>query len=428
MRRPTARFESLTAWLEWQETLHPSAIDLGLERVGRVADRIGCRRPAACVISVAGTNGKGSSIALLEAVLLHAGYRVGCYTSPHLHRYNERVRIQGEAVSDQSLCEAFALVDQARGCDTLTYFEFGTLAAFDILRRARLDVAVMEVGMGGRLDAVNILDADAALITSIGIDHTQWLGPDRESIGREKAGILRAGKPAVCGDRDPPASLIQSAGECATRLHILGADFDFGTDGRRWDWRGEHLTYRDLPRPRLAGAHQLANAASVLMVLELLQDRVAIDRQAIVDGLFMTQLPGRIETITGKVEQVLDVSHNAQAAGALFDTLARRTTRGATYAVIGMMADKDVEGFARVLDPAITHWYAAGLAVPRASAPEALAQRIAASVGADRVSSHRNLAQASEAVWSRVQSGDRVVVCGSFYTVAEWTSLNSAFE
>ena len=267
------RFSSLEQWLQWQETLHPVSIDLGLERVARVADRLQCRSPACIVVSVAGTNGKGSSVAMLEAILLRTGYRVGCYTSPHLFRYNERLRLQGEEIADAALCEAFARVDQARGADTLTYFEFGTLAALDIMARETLDIAVLEVGLGGRLDAVNVVDADVALITSIGIDHSEWLGMDRESIAREKAGIMRASRPVICGDTDPPDSLLAGARRLGAPCRVRGADFRITEAGRGWHWQGEHSSYRDLPRPALAGPHQLANAASVLMVLEMLHKK-----------------------------------------------------------------------------------------------------------------------------------------------------------
>jgi dihydrofolate synthase/folylpolyglutamate synthase len=422
------RFSSLNDWLEWQETLHPSSIDLSLERVGQVADRLQCREPAKVVISVAGTNGKGSSVAMLEAILLRAGYRVGCYTSPHLFRYNERLRLQGESISDSALCDSFARIDHARGENTLTYFEFGTLAALDIMARESLQVALLEVGLGGRLDAVNVVDADAALITSIGIDHTAWLGRDRDSIAREKAGIMRPAKPAVCGDADPPASLIAEANRIGALWRVLGADFSIKQAGRRWHWQGQRSSYRDLPEPALPGAHQLANAASVLMVLEMLRTCLPVTQTAIESGLKWVRLLGRIETVPGRVEQVLDVSHNAQAAQALADALRQRPLSGKTHAVIGMLQDKDTESFVRMLEAAVSRWYPVGLQTDRAATAQQLARRLASVVGLERVTTCESVTGAFKRLKAEVRPGDRVLVCGSFYTVAEWASLQADFE
>ena len=422
------RFSSLNDWLEWQETLHPSSIDLSLERVGQVAEHLQCRAPAKVVISVAGTNGKGSSVAMLEAILLRAGYRVGCYTSPHLFRYNERLRLQGEPISDSALCESFARIDHARGENTLTYFEFSTLAALDIMARESLEVALLEVGLGGRLDAVNVVDADAALITSIGIDHTAWLGRDRDSIAREKAGIMRPAKPAVCGDADPPASLIAEADRIGALWRVLGADFSIKQAGRRWHWQGQRSRYRDLPEPALTGTHQLANAAGVLMVLEMLRKCLPVTQTAIESGLKWVRLPGRIQTVPGRVEQVLDVSHNAQAAQALADALRQRPLPGKTHAVIGMLQDKDTESFVRVLEAAVSRWYPVGLQTDRAATAQQLAQRLASVVGMERVTTCESVAGAFKRLNAEVRPGDRVLVCGSFYTVAEWTSLQADFE
>jgi dihydrofolate synthase/folylpolyglutamate synthase len=429
MSQGSPRFDSLHEWLQWQETLHPSSIDLCLGRVARVADHLKCRAPARVVISVAGTNGKGSCVALLEAILLRAGYRVGCYTSPHLFRYNERLRLQGQAVSDQALVDAFDRVDRARHGQTLTYFEFGTLAALDIMCAEQLDVAILEVGLGGRLDAVNIVDADVALLSSVGVDHTDWLGCDRESIGREKAGIFRPAGPAVCGDPAPPSSVREEAGRIGAGLRVLGRDFTLQQAGRGWHWQGQRGRQRDLPLPSLAGAHQLANAASVLMVLELLTDRLPVTRKAIDAGLRWAHLPGRIETIAGKVEQVLDVSHNAQAAEALVDALRRMPLAGRTHAVLGMMRDKDAESFVRVLQPLVDRWYTVGLHIARASPPEELAARVTAVVGsAQAVSCCTTVAEALAAIQRRIGTGDRVLVCGSFHTVAEWTGMKPRFD
>jgi len=424
----TPRFSSLNDWLGWQETLHPSSIDLGLERVGQVAERLQCREPAKAVISVAGTNGKGSSVAMLEAILLRAGYRVGCYTSPHLFRYNERLRLQGEEVSDSALCESFARIDHVRGENTLTYFEFGTLAALDIMARESLDVALLEVGLGGRLDAVNVVDADAALITSIGIDHTDWLGRDRDAIAREKAGIMRPAKPAVCGDADPPASLIAEAYRIGALWRVLGADFSIRQAGRRWHWQGPHSSYRDLPEPALAGSHQLANAASVLMVLDMLRACLPVTQTAIESGLKWVRLAGRIQTVPGRVAQVLDVSHNAQAAQALSDALRQQPLSGKTHAVIGMMQDKDTESFVGALEAVVSRWYSVGLQTDRASTAQQLARRIASVIGLQRVTTCASVADAIKRLKAEARPGDRVLVCGSFHTVAEWASLNPEFD
>ncbi len=418
-----ARFSCLQDWLDWQETLHPESIELGLTRVGSVADRMGCRQPAPVVISVAGTNGKGSSVALLEAVLIRAGYRVGAYTSPHLFRYNERVRLLGEAVDDSMLCDAFERIDTQRGDISLTYFEFGTLAALDIFSRQSLDVAILEVGLGGRLDAVNIVDADIALITSIGIDHTAWLGNDRESIAREKAGIMRAGRPAVCADSHCPAALEEEARRVGACLYRLGNEFRLSRSGRHWHWQGPGSSFRDLPAPALPGAHQLANAAGVMQVLELLRDKLPVSRKTLADGLKWVSLPGRIQRIPGSVEQVLDVSHNAQAAEALADALRQSPVAGRTHAVLGMMQDKDIDPFLDPLLELVDVWYATGLSIDRAFAGDELQKLIGQRVAGQPVHGCKTLIDVLDCLQPAVQAGDRVLVCGSFHTVAEWSAL-----
>lgn len=423
----TPRFLSLQDWLDWQETLHPTAIDLGLERVSRVADRLACRMPAPIVISVAGTNGKGSCVAMLEAILLRAGYRVAAYTSPHLYRYNERLRFDAEPVSDAQLCEAFARVDAARGEQSLTYFEFGTLAALDLMSRGKPDVAVLEVGLGGRLDAVNIVDADVALITSIGIDHTDWLGPDRDAIAGEKAGIMRAGRPAVCADDDPPPGLIDAAARCGADLAVAGRDFSITEEGGVWRWQGHALRLDDLARPALAGAHQLANAAGVLAVLEALEPRLDVPRSAVVTGLQCVSLPGRVQRIAGPVEQVLDVSHNAQAAQALARALEGLPVSGRRFAVLGMMRDKDAGSFVQPLLECVDVWYVTGMQIARASSAQMLAGQLAGQLRPEAMVVCANMPEALAALKEVVQAGDQVLVCGSFYTVAEWSALGPEF-
>ena len=419
------RFHTLEQWLRWQEQLHPASIDLGLVRVGVVADRLGCRAPAPVVITVGGTNGKGSSVAMLDAILRKAGYRVGCYTSPHLFRYNERLKLQGEAVADKGWCEAFARVDQARASETLTYFEFGTLAALDIMQRSSLDVAILEVGLGGRLDAVNIVDADAALVTTVDIDHTDWLGNNREDIAMEKAGIFRPGRAAICGDSQPPSSLRAEADRIGANWFALGDAFRILEAGRLWHWQGVGRHYTDLPAPALAGAHQLANAAAVLMVLESLQAELPVSEQAIKTGLRRVELPGRIQRLPGKVEQVLDVSHNTQAATALVDALRKFRVPGSTWAVIGMMRDKPLQEFVAVLKDVVQHWCPVGLEVERACSCEDMMRGIEAVCGAASMLACAAMPAVRAQLRQHVQNGDRILVCGSFYSVSEWVALNN---
>jgi dihydrofolate synthase/folylpolyglutamate synthase len=412
------RFPTLEAWLGWQETLHPSAIDLGLERPGRVLKALGLAQHKHLLITVAGTNGKGSSVAMLEAILRAAGYRVGCYTSPHLLRYNERVRIDGQPVDDQELCAAFERIDQARGDTSITYFEFGTLAAFDIFQRAALDVAILEVGMGGRLDAVNLLDADVALITAIDIDHCDWLGDDRESIGREKAGIMRQGRPVVCSDPRPPQSIIALASELGAELFLLGRDFGFESHDGRWRWWGGSGSYQGLPIPALQGRFQLRNAAGVLMALACVQERLPVTVQPIIAGLNAVRLPGRFQIIPGDVTRILDVAHNPQAAVELAANLAATRCTGSTYAVIAMLADKDIASVVRAMQGEVDHWFVAGLDVPRGASAGQLAE-ILRQAGIGQITVCQRPGEAYAWALAQARAGDRLVIFGSFYTVAD---------
>lgn len=417
------RFDSLDAWLAWQETLHPSAIELGLERPGRVLQAMGLQSPGHAVITVAGTNGKGSSVAMLESILTTAGYRVGCYTSPHLLRYNERIRIDGKMVSDKQLCESFERIDQARGDISLTYFEFGTLAAFDIFQQAALDVAVLEVGLGGRLDAVNLLGADVALITAIDIDHSDWLGNDRESIGREKAGIMRKERVAVCSDPDCPASIVGYAAEIGARLHRLGVDFTFEKSAARWSWSGGGRTWTALPLPALRGQFQLQNAAGVLMALTALDERLPVTAEQVAEGLARARLSGRFQVIDGTVAQILDVAHNPQAARELAANLQAMPCSGVTHAVVAMLADKDIEAVINAMEHAVDHWYVASLDVPRGAPGERLGQALH-DAGVSRHYRFDTVRQAHEQALQAAQPGDRIVIFGSFHTVAEAMSAN----
>lgn len=412
------RFNNLVDWLNWQESLHPRKIDLGLERITAVAERMELLSPARTVISVAGTNGKGSSVALLEAILLAAGYRVGTYTSPHLLRYNERIRINGLETTDESLCAAFARIDAARAGQTLSYFEFGTLAALALLQQAELDIAILEVGLGGRLDAVNCIDADIALVTAIGLDHIQWLGTDREAIGREKAGIFRRGKPAVCSDPAPPSSLGEAAGQAGAPWYTLGEQFSYRSGVDSWSWQGPGSHHDPLPLPALAGAHQLDNAAGVLMILALLHGTLPVTESDIRQGLGGASLPGRCQWTPGAVEMLLDVAHNPHSAACLLACLQERPCKGRTHLVLGMLEDKDIQGFTRLLNGAVDTWYLAGLDVERGLTVEALRERIDPSIPAQRLVCTPDVENALRHAVSASTTGDRIVVCGSFHTVA----------
>lgn len=413
------RFQTLDEWLAWQETAHGTAIDLGLERVGEVARRLGLTRPDAPVITIAGTNGKGSCVAYFEAIHQAAGRRVGAYTSPHLLRYNERVRVDGLPVTDEALCEAFARIDTARGDISLSYFEFGTLAALEVFRQQAVDVILLEVGLGGRLDAVNILDADLALIASIGLDHVEWLGEDRESIGREKAGIMRAGRPVVCGDREPPGSILAHAASVGATLYRIGEEFDVELGEGDWSWRTDDRRLDELPRPALAGAVQYDNAACVLMGLELLRERLPVSRAHIEVGLSAARLGGRYQRLPGPAETILDVAHNPDSARVFAQTLAADPVAGQTLAVCAVLADKDLEAIARPFLPLVDAWYVGGLDVARARPTQALADELQALVPAGiGVERRPTVFEAYEAARRAALPGDRIIVFGSFYTVA----------
>lgn len=419
------RFNSLDQWLHWQESLHPSAIDLGLERPGKVLQTLGLHSPKHLVITVAGTNGKGSSVAMLESILLAAGYRVGCYTSPHLIRYNERIRINGEEIDDTRLCEAFNRIDHARGDISLTYFEFGTLAAIEIFDRADLDVAVMEVGLGGRLDAVNLLDADVALVTAIDVDHAAWLGDDREAIGYEKAGIFRAGRPAVCSDPCPPQSLLRYAKELGASLYRQGLDYRFQREGDSWGWQWLRQHRDAMPLPALRGQFQLQNAAGVLMVLALIDEHLPVAPQYLRQGLLSVNLAGRFQVFPGEVTTIVDVAHNPQSAEALAANLAAMPVNGATHAVVAMLADKDIGRVIQSMNGVVDHWYAAGLDVFRGADSLTMASALAEQ-GITVAKSFPSVATALAAARDDAREGDRIVIFGSFYTAAEAISIYTA--
>ncbi len=422
MSRPT----TLPAWLAYLETLHPRAIAMGLDRVQAVHARMGTA--LACpVITVAGTNGKGSTCALLEAMLRAAGYRVGLYTSPHLIRYNERVRIDAREATDAELVAALDAVEDARtapaaagGAPTpLTYFESGTLAALWLFARAGLDVAILEVGLGGRLDAVNIVDADAAVVTTVDLDHMDYLGPTREAIGREKAGIFRAGRAAVCGDPDPPRSLVDHAAAIGAPLTLMGRDFGYEREATQWQYRGPGGRRFGLPHPALRGAHQLGNAATALAALDLVRDRLPVSGGAVREGLVSVSLPGRFQVLPGRPTVVLDVAHNPHAAGVLAAALATMGYHRETTAVFGMLADKDIAGVVAVLRGAVDRWHVATLPGPRGASGEALAAVLrAGGIAPEAIRRFDDVAAAYAAARESAGEADRIIVFGSFLTVA----------
>lgn len=417
---------SLADWLAYLEQLHPSAIDMGLERVAKVATRLGLGRPAKRVVTVTGTNGKGSTCAFLAALLAEQGLRVGVYSSPHLLQYNERVLIEGRMADDDALCRAFSAVEAARGETSLTYFEMGTLAAFWLFERAELDVAVLEVGLGGRLDAVNLVDADLAVITSIGVDHAEWLGNSRESVAREKAGILRAGRPALCGDPQPPENLLQYAASLGAELGVRGRDFDLSIEASGWRWNGrdvhdERLALDDLPLLDLP----MENAALALQAFVLLEPRWQIGqvRRALADTRLVGRLDRRQVQVNGRtLTLLLDVGHNPQASEFLAARLRQRACAGRRHAgrrlaVFGLLADKDLSGVVRPLLDVVDDWVVAPLPCGRSRATAEL-QEVLSGFGACSVEAG-SVAEALDRQCAQADEQDEILVFGSFYCVAE---------
>ena len=412
----------LAGWLAYLETLHPKAIAMGLDRVRAVLARLDVVIGAP-VVTVTGTNGKGSTAAMLEAMLRAAGYRTALYTSPHLMRYNERVRLDGRDAGDDDLVHALNVVEDARTAGDapvpLTYFEFGTLAALWLFARARPEALVLEVGLGGRLDAVNAVDADVAVVTSIDLDHRDFLGDTRESVGREKAGIFRAGRAAVCGDRDPPGALVDEAARIGARLLLAGRDFDAIAEGTQWRYRGPGGDRYGLPHPALRGGYQLDNAACAITALDALRDRLPVSANAVREGLVGVELAGRFQVLPGRPTRVLDVAHNPHAARALAAALGTMGYHPRTLAVLAMLADKDIDGVVAALRDRVDAWYVAPLPGPRGASGEALAAALArAGVPADRVAVGQDVAHAWRAARGAAHEADRIVALGSFLTVA----------
>jgi dihydrofolate synthase/folylpolyglutamate synthase len=410
--------DTLQDWLAHCERLHAKNIDLGLDRVRAVAQRMALRFDCP-VITVAGTNGKGSTCAMLEAILLQAGWRTGVYTSPHLVHFEERCRIHGEIVQGQDLVPHFARVEAARQEVSLTYFEFSTLAIMSLMAQAGLDVAILEVGLGGRLDAVNIIDADCAVITSIDLDHQEFLGPDRESIGREKAGIMRTGRPVIVSDPVPPQSVLDRATEIGADLWRFGHDFNFSGDKQQWGWAGRGRRYSGLAYPALRGANQLVNASGVLAALQALRERIPVTAQAVRNGLAMVELPGRFQIVPGQPTLVLDVAHNPHSVAALAANLDAMGFYPTTHAVFGAMADKDLRPMLARMGPLVDRWYFTDLPTPRAETAARLMETWRAGETRKDVlaGAYNEPMEALRAAIAAADPADRIVVFGSFYTV-----------
>ncbi|WP_089962998.1 bifunctional tetrahydrofolate synthase/dihydrofolate synthase [Limnohabitans sp. 2KL-3] len=410
--------KTLQQWLDWCEQLHPVAIDMGLDRVKTVADRMALHFDCP-VITVAGTNGKGSTCAMLEAILLQAGYRTGVYTSPHLVHFEERCRLHGESASSEVFAQAFAFVESVRGDVSLTYFEFSTLAILHLMAKAQLDVAILEVGLGGRLDAVNIIDTDCAVITSIDIDHTAILGLDRESIGFEKAGIMRAARPVIVSDPVAPQSVIDHAQTVGALLWQFGRDFNFSGDPQQWAWAGRDRRYSGLAYPALRGANQLINASGVLAALEAMRQQIPVTAQAIRNGLAMVELPGRFQIVPGQPVLVLDVAHNPHSVAALAVNLDAMGFYPTTHAVLGAMGDKDLLPMLKRVSPMVDKWYFTDLPLSRAATAEQLqALWQTQNTRKDATSSvHAKPMEAFQAAIKNADPADRIVVFGSFHTV-----------
>ena len=430
MQKSTTTYSTLAEWLAHAERLHPKTIDMGLERVKTVADRMGLKFNCP-IITVAGTNGKGSTCAMLEAILMEAGYRTGLYTSPHLVDFEERCRIRGNIVSAADLVVSCSRVDRARGLKntlnegeiesevSLTYFEFTTLAIMQLMMDAELDVVILEVGLGGRLDAVNIFDTDCAIITSVDLDHMALLGNTRELIGFEKAGIMRTGKPVVVSDPVPPQSVIDHAVKVGADLWKFGTDFNFSGDKQQWGWAGRGRRYSGLAYPALRGANQLMNAAGVLAALTALRDKLPVTAQAVRVGLSMVELPGRFQIIPGQPTLVLDVAHNPHSVAALAENLDAMGFYPCTHAVFGAMADKDVAPMLARVGPLMDKWYFTDLPTARAATGEALqATWQVSNTRKDATSNaYKTPESALKAAIANADPADRIIVFGSFYTV-----------
>ncbi len=408
---------TLADWLTHLESLHPKTIALGLERVAQVKQRLNLT-PDFPVIVVGGTNGKGSVCAMLEAILYAAGYKVGCYTSPHLLHYNERVRVAKQPVSDAELCASFEEIERVRGETALTYFEFGTLAAMQCFIAHQVEVVILEVGLGGRLDAVNVFDNDCSVVTSVDIDHVDYLGDTREVIGFEKAGIFRANKVAICADANVPDALREHAQKIGAELWCIGSEFGCTPHQGQWDYRSKVGARNALPHPALRGAFQLNNASAVLAVLDVLQARLPVSMAAVRRGLTEVELTGRFQFVPGKPQLILDVAHNPHAARSLAQNFANLPPCPHTYAVFAMLKDKDMAGVVELMNPHVDTWLVAGIDAPRGASSAELVQVLAAAKVRGRVIAFENVADALRFAYNAAGENDRIAAFGSFYTVA----------
>ncbi len=406
--------DALDLWLERIERQHPVEIDMGLDRVRQVHGRLGLRRDLATAITVAGTNGKGSCVAYLESIYRAAGYQTGAYTSPHLHRFNERIRVDGQAVDDAEIVAAFHRIEAARLDVTLTYFEYATLAALVIFHNSNVDVSILEVGMGGRLDAVNVVNAAVAVITSIGLDHMGWLGDNRDAIASEKAGVFRCGQPAIIGDNDPPESIFLAATNTGARVLQIGRDFGFERDAESWSWQGCVTRFDGLPLPAFGGNEQFSNASCALAAAEQLASVLRTDARQLADGLRCATLPGRFQHIRGRRNWILDVAHNGEAAVALADVL--NGFSGRTIAVIGMMDDKPVEAVGLALDSSVDQWIVVDGGHSRSFPATDLAGRLQACVQGP-VHCATGIPDGLSVAAKAASPADRILVTGSFRVV-----------
>ena len=414
------RFNTLDQWLDWQTGLHPSEIELGLERVASVWHKLSPSGLSCPVVTVAGTNGKGSCVAMLDAIYRQAGYRVGTYTSPHLVRYNERIKLDGIAVDDQRICEAFAAVDRVRDEVTLTYFEFGTLAALYLFAQNKPDLVILEVGLGGRLDAVNIIDADLALITTIDLDHQAWLGETREEIGREKAGIMRPRRPVVLADPEMPDSLFEEAERVGAEVLWAGRDYQWRETAEGWRWQGPPESGEiDLPLPPLRGAGQLQNAAAAVMACLRLQSQLELDRSAISRGLETVQLAGRLHLLPGRPRVLLDVAHNRQAVAGLVESLDRMAPSARVLAVCGLLRDKDAFVVADLMKRRVQGWYLTDLQGDRGRRAETLAVQLRAAGVEGPIHTHSRAVDAFQSAHAAAREDDLILVFGSFIVVGD---------
>lgn len=413
------RFETLAGWLQWQETLHFTEVDPGLERIGQVWNKLGgSKQLPFTVITVAGTNGKGSSVAMLESILRQAGYKTGTYTSPHLLSYNERICINNQPCDDTTICDSFQRIDHSRADTSLTYFEFATLAAVDIFQQQEIDICILEVGMGGRLDAVNLFDTDIALITPISLDHTHWLGTNREAIGFEKAGIITPGKPVVCSE-EPPLSVEKHADSLDSKVYKRGRNFNIKVNESSWQWLSESVQRNQLSYPALEGDYQIQNAAAVVQVISLLNKAsFRISDDDINQGLSSVKLAGRFQRIKdGNVDLILDVTHNQQGANNLDKLLSKNKPTGKTLAVIGMLKDKDAAAIASTLKHVVDEWYLASLTGSRAMTAEQLAQQFSSTIDVADTHQFDSVELAYQQAKNESTTDDQIIVFGSFHTV-----------